>query len=196
MPRSEYSTPSSLSLIRSSRANSNPYPKPKPSTSSNAHTAQTSTPSNPVKQEYFTDNTSDLVPSSSPSLSASEEDPSSEFEPTVDEKPSLGDVHSESESDRPKKRVKHHNNTPKKKGSSKGSVCGTPRKNGSGSTGRGWTGEEDWRLFSQLHPRVGKPDWMGVASKVGNGRDSKSCQNRYALISRKLEGVIKSIGGA
>ncbi|OCF76592.1 hypothetical protein I204_02290 [Kwoniella mangroviensis CBS 8886] len=174
MPRSESSTPSSLSLIRSSRARSNPYPKiqpkTKPSPKKQGDTSQK------VKQEYFDDKedrTSDLVPSSSPfpspisSTQEGDDELVSEFGLGMDEeKPTFSD--SDFESTRPKKKFKTKPKSGSPKRSSNG---GTPRKNG--GVGRAWTGEEDWRLFRELHPKVGKPDWMGVANKVGNGRGSK-----------------------
>lgn len=38
----------------------------------------------------------------------------------------------------------------------RGRASGTPKK-----LGQAWTGEEDWALFQQIHPRVSKSDWKG-----------------------------------
>ncbi|WWC67617.1 uncharacterized protein I206_101527 [Kwoniella pini CBS 10737] len=64
------------------------------------------------------------------------------------------------------------------------------------SIGKSWKSEEDWKLFQILHPKINKPDWNNISSLIGNERDSKSCQNRYSIISKRLEGAIKSIGGS
>ncbi|WVQ97755.1 hypothetical protein IAU59_004869 [Kwoniella sp. CBS 9459] len=80
---------------------------------------------------------------------------------------------------------------PKVKGESANS---SPRKGYAAP--RAWSGEEDWQLFQRLHPKIVKPDWSGIADIVGNSRDAKSCQNRYAVIQKRLESAIKSIGGA
>ncbi|KAL1408424.1 hypothetical protein Q8F55_005236 [Vanrija albida] len=56
-----------------------------------------------------------------------------------------------------------------------------------------WTGDEDWAMFKLVHPKA-KVDWAAVALAVGNGRDAKSCSNRYYAWSKKLEAAIKSMG--
>ena len=57
--------------------------------------------------------------------------------------------------------------SPKKKsgaGRTGGSVGGAAK-------GGAWTGEEDWRMFQLLHPKLAKPDWKAIAEQVG--RDAK-----------------------
>ncbi|WWC59135.1 uncharacterized protein I303_101683 [Kwoniella dejecticola CBS 10117] len=253
MPRSELSAASSLQNHRSK-----PYTRPAGSTAPRYST--TPAQHTRIKSEsnnncYFgeaeaeAENTSDMVPSSSPpvhsqstrssmslsvspSLSPSAESQFSEY--TIkkgkngkpynnDDNDSESDFEPESEfeSDRPKKKSK--SNAPRQKNHPSGSRSNTasphknqnkikakavsspkarPSGNGKGSisgngsgNGKSWSAEEDWILFQSLHPKI-KPDWQGIARQIGNGRDPKSCQNRYAIISKRLEGAIKSIGGA
>jgi hypothetical protein len=51
----------------------------------------------------------------------------------------------------------------------------TPRKNAGASPRKpmAWTPEEDWALFSAVHPKIEKPAWDAVAAAVGGGRDGK-----------------------
>lgn len=79
--------------------------------------------------------------------------------------------------------------TPKKKSTAARAAGGA----GGAGKGGAWTGEEDWRMFQLLHPKVAKPDWKAIAEQVG--RDAKSCQNRYAVLGKRLEPMVKGISG-
>ena len=139
---------------------------------------------------------SDFTPSPSPS---SDDSRSSAFVPKDepadlddDIKPDL----SGEEDTKPAKKRKTTKNTP------------SPAKKNGGSKGGAWTGNEDWAMFTLIHPKVGT-SWAAVAEAVGRDAkvstrcttrskrsDSQSCQNRYAVISKRLEPAIKSISGA
>ncbi|WWC87175.1 uncharacterized protein L201_002061 [Kwoniella dendrophila CBS 6074] len=216
MPRSESLKPSSLIESKTIK----PYSK----SATQANKNRNNTDKNvqqfvKVEDSHFTvqDNisaSSDFHSDIPPSSSSSEEEEVSDYKPETvnkkDKEPNLRELEDEDDyqsdsdeekEDKPKKKSRTNITTPTKRktggSSGKRSTSTTPRKsNGPKAVGRTWSAEEDWILFKELHPKSSKPDWNGVASKIGNGRDSKSCQNRYALISKKLEGAIKSIGGA
>ncbi|RSH90195.1 hypothetical protein EHS25_001529 [Saitozyma podzolica] len=75
---------------------------------------------------------------------------------------------------------------------SRGSGIGSSGSSGSPSKGSAYAPQEDWELFQLLRPKTPQVNWAEVARKVG--RDAKSCQNRWALLNKKLEGAIKGIG--
>jgi hypothetical protein len=91
--------------------------------------------------------------------------------------------------------------TPKKPKATKGgSVSGSGKK-----PGVGWIGEEDWVLFQQIHPK-GTPNWASIAGAVGRDAkvslikykaraDQQSCQNRYAVMAKKLPEMVKGMSG-
>ncbi|GFZ49089.1 hypothetical protein JCM24511_06839 [Saitozyma sp. JCM 24511] len=73
-----------------------------------------------------------------------------------------------------------------------GSSIGSGGNSGSPGKGSAYAPQEDWELFQLLRPKTPQVNWAEVARKVG--RDAKSCQNRWALLNKKLEGAIKGIG--
>ncbi|WRT65084.1 uncharacterized protein IL334_002026 [Kwoniella shivajii] len=195
MPRSESSTPSSFSQ---SHHHKKPYEKP-----------IGSRPKYPKRRYFEREEEDDQQIISSDSSSSSSDDCSSEFIPELkvknerrDMKPVSVELESDLEDDKEDEEDEDHPSSKKKIKSSSTSTpkkvkSESPRKSPySKAIGRSWMAEEDWVLFTLLHPKIQKPDWNNVAQNIGNARDSKSCQNRYALIQKKLEGAIKSIGGA
>ncbi|WVR04381.1 hypothetical protein IAU60_001383 [Kwoniella sp. DSM 27419] len=142
----------------------------------------------------------DVIPATPSAASATDTDGGSEYAPPAQQEGEDEKPHVESDSD-PKDKSQ---NKKRKRGSPQGKGPGkqlkspskSPTKNGHKAHPKAWSGDEDWALFQELHPKVSKPDWAGVARVVGNGRDAKSCQNRYAVFQKRLEGVVRTIGGA
>ncbi|KAL7423246.1 hypothetical protein Q5752_002546 [Cryptotrichosporon argae] len=128
----------------------------------------------------------------SPDADAAAASSASEGEPELDGLDIKPDPESDSEAS-PRKKPKA---SPSKKRASPSATLASPRKpkgpKGAGSAAK-WTPDEDWAMFRSLHPKVDKPAWAALAAAIGNGRDAKSCQNRYAVMSKRLEAAIKSI---
>nr|XP_031861849.1 uncharacterized protein CI109_002678 [Kwoniella shandongensis]KAA5528921.1 hypothetical protein CI109_002678 [Kwoniella shandongensis] len=196
MPRSESSVPQSL--VRSAK----PYTRP----------------TNKLKKYTDVDIESDDPGAGTPSSDDGDDGsvftprnrtPMNEVASPSDEKdikPSIRDASEEEDEDEEiKPNLKKPKKSPAKKSPKtpstpkvKNETTSTPsprKNNGVKAPGRTWSAQEDWKLFREMHPKVDKANWGGVASAIGNGRDAKSCQNRYAVLSKRLEGAIKGIGG-
>ncbi|KAK8846699.1 hypothetical protein IAR55_005786 [Kwoniella newhampshirensis] len=166
-------------------------PSASESSSSDEDDGSVFAPDNPIDETTSLAHTNDLKRSM---MDGYEEDLKPTIEFSEDEKDIKPALKNGQRSASPKKTPTKHIKT-----ESASSPTPSPKKNGpkgAKAAPRTWTAEEDWSLFKELHPKVDKPNWGGVAGIIGNGRDAKSCQNRYAVMSKRLEGAIKGIGGS
>ncbi|OCF36116.1 hypothetical protein I316_01988 [Kwoniella heveanensis BCC8398] len=118
----------------------------------------------------------------------------SDFQPSLSPSPSSKKKKAKPSTPSKAKTVKSVTSTPTKKKSNKSDV--SPKKEPTTPGVRkvgAWSGEELKALYNILCPKRVGVNWADVANQMP-GRDTKSCQNKWARMQAKLMQAIEDLG--